>query len=165
MRRHRPMIGAEIHFRGNGDLVFGAVNAEHAMHLHAGLPARRNSAIDMIRTEADLGETCALEHVFVHLAITALVATRSAGRVEDDLPADLSGRRIEPDLSLLQRERSLHGVQRVSKREIGGGLRGIALQDEFLRTHRARKSAADQQSRKNAFRRASNRVEICSVND
>jgi len=83
MRRHRPMIGAEIHFRGNGDLVFGAVNAEHAMHLHAGLPARRNSAIDMIRTEADLGETCALEHVLcilrsrLLLPLAPLVASKT----------------------------------------------------------------------------------------
>src|SRR4029077_5815295 len=101
----------------------------HTVHLHGGSFGGGDFPVYALGAECDFRVAGALEDVFVHLAIAALVAAVAAGRVEYDFAGDLAGGGVEVQLAAFQVERSLHGVQHVAEGEVGGRLRRITAEN------------------------------------
>jgi hypothetical protein len=85
MNRGSPVVRSHVNLGWNCDLAVDSVNAEHAMHLHAGLSLHGDRAFHSIGTKRNLRILFALEHFPMHLAIAHAAAALAALGVDYDL--------------------------------------------------------------------------------
>src|SRR5438552_15154608 len=86
----------------------------------------------MVRPENDFRIFAAFENVFVHFLVASIIATISAGCVNDDFAAGLSCRRIRLETPFLERECSVDSVNGTPKRPLPLGLRATDPETNFI---------------------------------
>lgn len=122
-----PAIRGHFHLGRHSDLAVHSVNAEHAMHFHAGLPLRGDCPLNSIGPKRNLGIFLAFEHFPVHLAVAHAAATLATFGVDHDLSRKFSDGRFELQRSAFQLKTSVHGMQYIAQSELDRSVRGINL--------------------------------------
>ena len=137
----RDSTAVVLYRHGQREVVIGAVDFEHALHLDAGFSLLGKAANHALGKECDLGIVRALEDLVVHVGVAIVIATLAAGRVHHNLAGGVARLRIEPYAAALQLERAVYRVHGGAQRPFDFGLRGIEIDLHLLR----RTDAAQQQ--------------------
>jgi len=107
--------------------MVAAVNGKDAMNLQTRIARRGRCAFGAIRPKNDLRKTRALENLFVHFPIAAIVAGLAAGGVKCDFTSHLAGSWVVSNHTPQKSERTLDRMKVAAELDIRAGSRWIAL--------------------------------------
>jgi hypothetical protein len=92
--------------------MIGSVQPEYAVDLDTRVSLQLDFAYQFGGRESDLGVALALQDFLVHFVVATLVLSVAAGSVDDNQAAGRARRRIEVNRPTLQREGSMHAIER-----------------------------------------------------
>ena len=105
-------VSFHLHGYGQSHGMIGSVQPEYAVDLDTRVSLQLDFAYQFGGRESDLGVALALQDFLVHFVVATLVLSVAAGSVDDNQAAGRARRRIEVNRPTLQREGSMHAIER-----------------------------------------------------
>src|SRR5581483_4229694 len=121
--------------------MLGPMQAENSFHLYSTFALGRDRAYDSRGRKADFGILLALQNLFVHLAIAAVISTLATRGVNDKSSTGCAGGGVEIHAPAFCLESTVNRVQHITQREAHSRFRRIELKSLLL----SKRSTAQQQ--------------------
>ncbi len=137
-RARLDFIAALFNRQRQRNVMAGAMDKKHALHLYARCSLVRDFPRHMRGRKCDFRIALALQNLFVHFLVASMIAALAACRIHNDFAAGVARFRVECDAATSHFEGAVDGVQNVPQRPLDLGLGSIEI-DRYLLCRRHRR--------------------------